>query len=85
MKYYVQLDGDNRIKLVTAVKQNDEQFLFEFPESFDFTQMIHYKIVDNDLIYDEFVFPEIKPQESIEQQLTDMQLAICEIYEMMGA
>ena len=83
MRYYVKLDENNRIMLLTLMKQDESQFSFEFPKDFDITQMIHYKIIDNELVYDEMIFPEIKPQETIEEQLTNMQLAICEIYEMM--
>ena len=84
MKYYVKTDEDSRISLITLIQQDEEQFLFEFPEDFDIIQMIHYKIIDNELIYDEKVFPEIKPQESLEEQITNLQLAICELYEKMG-
>lgn len=79
MKYYVKLDENNRLAMITLVQQDEEQFLFDFPESFDMTQMIHYKIIDNELIYDE-----IKPQEPLEDQITNLQLAICELYEKMG-
>lgn len=84
MRYYVKLDENNRLSMITLTQQDEEQFLFEFPDVFDITQMIHYKIIDNELVYDEMIFPEIKPQESLEDQITNLQLAICELYEKMG-
>ena len=84
MMYYVKLNDENRIALITLMQQDEDQFLFEFPEDFDMSKMIHYKIIDNELVYDEIVFPKIKPQESLEEQITNLQLAICELYERMG-
>lgn len=54
--YYVAIDANNRIYLLTAEKQSDEQFLFEFPEEFDEWEIINYKIIDGKLVYSEFIY-----------------------------
>lgn len=66
--YYVCLDSENRINVVTAVQQSEEQFLFEFPTGFDFSDIINWKIVDGKLVNEPIIIPEpeLKPtQEEI--------------------
>ena len=67
-KYYVKLNEENRIVKTTLMQEEDSQFLFEFPEGFDFSQIIHYKIINNELIREDFVFPEIEVSPSLEEQ-----------------
>lgn len=69
--YYVGLAEDNRINLITVEKQSGEQFLFEFPLDFDVSQMIHYKIIDGELVYDEYVMPEPEPEPNTDEVTTD--------------
>ena len=65
--YYVALDEENRITGVQSTKVNDNMFLFDFPVGFDVTQHINYKIVDGELVFDEFIYPEIEVQPTKEQ------------------
>lgn len=67
-QYYVSLDTDNRIRMVTTAKQSDDMILFDFPSDFDVTSHINYKIIDNELVYDKFAYPEIVPQPTEEQK-----------------
>ena len=64
--YYIGLDEDNRINLLTVEKQSDEQFLFDFPLDFNPSEIINYKIIDGVLVYDEFVYPEVEPEPTTE-------------------
>ena len=70
--YYISLDADNRINVLTVNQQSDEQFLFDFPEDFDEGDIINYKIVDGVLVRDEFVYPEIEPQPTLEEQVAEL-------------
>lgn len=56
--YYISTNEENRICLLTAEKQSEEQILFEFPEDFDICSILNYKIVNGVLVYDKLVFPE---------------------------
>lgn len=80
---YVLLGGDNRITMVTVEQQNEEQFVFEFPADFAFSDIINYKIVDNELIRDEYVYPPIPTVPTIEERLSDVEDNIAEIEEAM--
>lgn len=65
--WWVKLDSDNRICMITSTQQEEEQFLFDFPQDFDIGSHNNYKIVDGELIYDEMVYPEIEVQPTEEQ------------------
>lgn len=67
--YYVGLAEDNRINLLTVNQQSDEQFLFEFPLDFNPSEIINYKIIDGELVYDEYVTPEIVPEPTTDDVL----------------
>lgn len=62
MNLLVLLNEENRIVMVTREKQDEEQFLFDFPSDFAFSDIINYKIVDGELVYDEMPIPEPEPQ-----------------------
>lgn len=57
---YVSIDSEGRIQSVTEIKEYASQnaFEFTFPENFDFTNQYNYKIVDNELVYDELPLSE---------------------------
>ncbi len=70
-KYYTLLDNDNRIVMVTAVQQEPEQFLFDYPTGFDFSAIHDYKILDGELIHDPVPVPEPpEPQPTTEERLS---------------
>lgn len=71
--YYVALNEENRITMVTSTKQNDDMFLFDFPLDFDITQHINYKIENGELVHDEFVYPEIEPVTPLEDRVTTLE------------
>lgn len=68
-QYYTLLDTDNRITMATAIKQNEEQFLFDYPESFEFSSIHDYKIVDGKLIHEPIIYPELEPQPTETEKL----------------
>lgn len=61
-QYYTLLDTENRITMATAIQQNDEQFLFDYPTGFDFGAIHDYKIVDGELVHEPVIYPEPEPQ-----------------------
>lgn len=65
--YYVCLDSENRINVVTVVQQSEEQFLFDFPTGFDFSDIINWKIVDGELVNEPIIIPESEPQPTQEE------------------
>ena len=67
--WWVKLNEENRITMVTGMKQEEEQFYFELPNDFDISSHNSYKIVDNELVYDEMVYPVIEPQPSENEQM----------------
>lgn len=73
-QYYTLLDTDNRITMVTAIKQQDEQFLFNYPEGFDFGSIHDYKIVDEELIHEPVIYPEPEPQPTMEEQFEEYKI-----------
>lgn len=78
-QYYVALNEENRITMVTSTKQNNDMFLFDFPVGFDISQHINYKIIDGELVFDEFIYPEIEVQPTLEQQFEDYKVEQTEI------
>ena len=68
--WYVKLNQDNRITMVTSTQQEEEQFLFDFPMDFDISQHNNYKIIDGELVYDEMVYPAIEPPTPVEDRVT---------------
>ena len=89
-QYYVALDSDNRITEVQSIKKNEDMFLFDFPIGFDISNHQNYKIVDGELVFDEFIYPEIEVQPTEEQkQIAELQEivtatdeAVISLYEM---
>lgn len=61
-QYYTLLDSENRITMATAIQQQDEQFLFNYPTGFDFCSIHDYKIVDGELIHEPIKYEEPEPQ-----------------------
>lgn len=76
---YVLLSEDNRICMVTTNRQNEEQFEFAFPSDFNFSDIINWKIVNDKLVYDELPKVEPIPQMSLEDRISDLEVAICEL------
>lgn len=66
-QFYVELNEENRITGVQSTKVNDNMFLFDFPVGFDISNHQNYKIIDGELVFDEFIYPEIEVQPTEEQ------------------
>ena len=81
--YYTKTNEDNRIVMLTAIKQSEEQFEFEFPEGFKLSKISEYKIVDGELIHDPLPVPEFKPVPSVQERLDAAEAAILELAQMM--
>lgn len=67
--YYVLLNDEGRITLLTVGRQLEEQVPFEFPLDFNPSEIIDYKIVDGELVYDKYEppVPVLTPEEKREQ------------------
>ncbi len=86
-QWYVKLNKENRICMVTGIKQEEEQFLFEFPDDFNISQHNNYKIINGELVFDEMVYEEIEPQPTeeqlriteLEQQLIETEISMTEM------
>lgn len=84
MTMFVLLNEENRIVMTTREKQNDEQFEFDFPSDFAFSDIINWKIVNGELIYDEIQIPELEPiipledrVDSLEEYTSEMLYQLC--------
>lgn len=75
-KWWVLTNEENRIIMLTAMKQEDDQFEMNFPKDFDISMHNNYKVVDGELVYDEVVLPEIKPQPTLQEQIDELNVAI---------
>ena len=89
---YVLLNEENRIIMVTAMKQDEAQFEFDFPSDFVFSDIINWKIVDGELVYDELVIEIPEPPISLEEQIAQIEEALAltdettiELYEVQLA
>ena len=78
---YVLLNEDNRISMVTKDKQSEEQFEFVFPNDFDFSSIASWKIVNEELVYDELPIPEHPHEPTAEERIAELEenLAITEL------
>lgn len=68
-QYYVKLNEENRITMVTGIKQEANLFLFNFPDDFDVSNHNHYKIVDGELVHEPIEYTPIEPEPSETDQL----------------
>ena len=75
-KWWLLTNEEDRIVMVTSEKQNDDQFEFELPENFDISTHNNYKVVDGELVYDEVILPEVKPQPSLQEQVDELNATI---------
>lgn len=69
---YVLLNEENRICMVTVDRQNEEQFEFAFSSDFRFSDIVNWKIIDGELIYDELIIPEPPKKPTAEEQLAEL-------------
>lgn len=99
MTYFIELNEDNRISLLTVERQNDEQFEFAFPADFEVSNMINYKIIEGELVLEPIEIPEPTDEptdtEILEEALCDVdeahtarldaiEEALCELSELLS-
>lgn len=73
MKMWTLLNEENRIVMVTREKQNDKQFEFDFPSDFAFSDIINWKIVNCELVYNHIPIPEPEPVVPIEDRVSELE------------
>lgn len=70
---YVLLNEENRICMATVNRQNEEQFEFAFPNDFPFTDIINWKIVNGELVYDKLIIPTPPHKPTAEERIAELE------------